>query len=78
MPQPLGGLHTAERVLTALEMIQTTSKLRFNYVGVELSTECDYKKIATEKCVLCDIGKTYDICGPVSFEKYFTLGGSVG
>ena len=72
MPQPLGELHTAERVLTALKMIQMTSELRFNDLGV------DYIKIATEKCVLCDIGKTYDICGPVSFEKYFTFGGSVG
>ena len=78
MPQPLGGLHTAERVLTALRMIQMTSKLRFYYLGVELSIECDCQKIATEKCVICDIGKTYDICGPVSFEKYFALGGSVG
>ena len=54
-----------------------TSKLKFDYLGVELSIECDYVKFATEECVLRDADKTYDTCGPVNFKKYFALGGSV-
>ena len=78
MPRPLGGFHTAESVPTAPKMIQITSRLRLDYLGVELSIECDYKNFATEKCVLCDAWRTYDTSGPVNFEEYFALGGSVG
>ena len=66
------GLHTAERIPTAPKMRWMTSKLKSNHLDVELSIECDKRKIATKKCVLCDVDRTSDIRDPVNFEKYFT------
>ena len=72
-------MHTANRVSTPPRMPRTTSKSRSDYRSVELTRHwMRLQKIATEKCVLCEVSRSYDNCILVNFEKYLALGGPVG